>query len=113
MDGKSSISFLLLACFSVFLGHNIVPHHHHTESVNCEHHPMHCHAFNGVDFIKYSHSDLKQPVKIIPALTLSVSKMVLEPPSMFESQQYICLKLPDKTTRFRGAISMRAPPVSA
>ena len=129
MDGKGFISFLLLTCFSVFLGHNLVPHHHHAEAVNValdgdcptnheDHHdseerPMHCHAFNGVDFVKYSHSIVKQPVRVISTLIVPVSKTVLEPPLIFESQRYICLIIPDKTSEFRGAISMRAPPVSA
>jgi hypothetical protein len=74
------IAGLLLICFSVFLGHNLVPHQHHSKSfqspitTDCpfehwdQHHhdhdaesdhetedqPVHCHAFNDVVFEKYS-----------------------------------------------------------
>ncbi len=75
------IALLLLISFSAFLGHNLVPHHHHTEALlnpiatDCpiEHedhhscdldkegvshppdeHPVHCHAFNDVVFEKHN-----------------------------------------------------------
>lgn len=34
MRGAKVISIVLSICFSVFLGHNLVPHHHHAEIVN-------------------------------------------------------------------------------
>jgi len=68
MRRKKRISLLLLVCFSVLLGHNLVPHHHLIEAPlmpagtpcagECEEHhdprcdPLHCQAFNGLDFFK-------------------------------------------------------------
>ena len=126
MNGKRHIPLLLLICFSVFVGHNLIPHHHHTEAISVaidgdcpidleDHHntndpPLHCHAFNSVNFVKYSHVEIQQPVRVISTLTLPDSKIQLEPPASFEFQRSICLKIPDKSTGYYGAISLRAPP---
>lgn len=73
MIRKKTISQLLLICFSVILGHQWIPHHHHVEvlatvpSPSCpldhqdQHspgeHPVHCHAFNDLAFFKEDPSD--------------------------------------------------------
>ena len=80
MNVNRYMAGMLLLCFSVFLGHNLVPHHHHsgvfpnpiTSACPHEHgdhqghdhdsdadtkadqHPIHCHAFNDVVFEKTS-----------------------------------------------------------
>ena len=121
------MSILLLISFSVFLGHNLVPHHHHIEAINVsidsdcpiEHedhqgtddHPFHCHAFNSVTFVNYSHSEIQQPVRVISTFTVPALKIQFESPTAFESQRFICLKIPDKSTGYFGAISLRAPPL--
>jgi len=74
------IAGLLFTCFSAFLGHNLVPHHHLSEDLftplaascpieqgdqqgrdhHCDsdtkkdQHPTHCHAFNDVVFEKFN-----------------------------------------------------------
>lgn len=71
------ISGILILCFSAFLGHNLIPHHHYTDSfdgpvssacplqhddqsgrrghgVNGLLPPAHCHAFNDVVLEKFS-----------------------------------------------------------
>ena len=129
------ISILLLFSFSVLLGHSVVPHHHHTENVNLDikgecpidhpdrhneedhqdnaHHPIHCHAFNSLAFVNYSYSEIQQPVRVIPLELVQFSRIGLEKPIHFKIKQVIFLKIPDKKTKYMGAISMRAPPVSA
>jgi len=127
MDAKKYISLLLFTCFSVFLVHNLVPHHHHSEAINfvvddhCpvdheDHHdsddqPKHCHAFNGIDFVKYNSADLLQPVRIISTLAVPPARIQLEPSSTLKLHSYLCLKIPDKSIDFFGAISLRAPPI--
>ena len=126
MDGKRYISFLLISCFSVFLGHNLVPHHHHAEIVaiainepcpidhddhhDSDDHPIHCHAFNSLDFVKYSHSDLIQPIRPLSAFVVPDPKLQLEPDVTLEFQWYICKIVPDKSIDIHGANSLRAPP---
>jgi hypothetical protein len=81
------IAGLLIFCFSVFLGHNLIPHHHYTDvfgeplssacpvqhgdqSGNRDHGgdgvlpPTHCHAFNDVVLEKFSVPETI-PVKLL------------------------------------------------
>lgn len=127
MDPRKYISLLLLACFSVFLGHNLVPHHHHSEAINpvvddycpidhedhhdSDDHPTYCHAFNGIDFVKYNNTDVLQPVRIISTLAVPPARIQLEPSLTFRFHRYLCLKIPDKSIDFFGANSLRAPPI--
>lgn len=73
MVSKKTIAQLLLIFFSVILGHQWIPHHHHAEvlataanpSCPLDHqdqhtsgeHPFHCHAFNELAFFKEDPSD--------------------------------------------------------
>jgi hypothetical protein len=66
MMKRRSIAFLFAGILTVILGHGMVPHHHHFDSIlshpNCrqqdqgthDRHPgdpkSHCHAFNGMQF---------------------------------------------------------------
>jgi hypothetical protein len=77
MRFNRNIAGILILCFSVFLGHNLIPHHHYTDlfggpvSSACplqhgdqsgtqDHEgdgilpPKHCHAFNDVVLDKFS-----------------------------------------------------------
>ena len=127
------IAILLSFCFAVFLGHNLVPHHHHTEVVNvpagsecpvehgdhhdddhdAESHPIHCHAFNDVVFDKYSTSTIQPPVRLIQAVIPAESLTHQDPPAMDGSARYLSLKIPDISLRILGARPLRAPPVFA
>jgi len=129
MSIRKQISFLLLLGFNILLGHNLVPHHHHAEILpgalnrDCpieheDHHdsddlPFHCHAFNNVAIFKNSPSHLQQQVKEISTLMVPQRQCVMEPLAAFLSYRYICLTIPDKSLNYCGAISLRAPPVSA
>lgn len=128
MSVRKQISFLLLLGFNILLGHNLFPHHHHAEilpgalNTDCpiEHedhdsddHPFHCHAFNNVTVIKDSQSNIQQKVKGISTLMVPQRQCVIEPPAASEFYRYTCLSIPDKSFKYYGAISLRAPPVSA
>ena len=128
MNGIKYLSFLLLLSFSVFLGHSLVPHHHHAENLksavdsSCpidheDHHEankdqMHCHAFNNVNFYQYSDSYIQQSVREIISLMVPLSMTKIESSTGFESFRYIELIIPANSAICRGAISLRAPPVS-
>jgi hypothetical protein len=126
------ISILLSVVFAVFLGHNLVPHHHHSEVVNvpvssecpvdhgehhdedhdAESHPIHCHAFNDVVFDKYSTSTIQPQVRPVLHVIPVDSHTHLDSPARDGSVRYLCIKIPDKSLQTFGARSLRAPPVS-
>ncbi len=128
MKGKKQISLLLAICFSVYLGHNLIPHHHHTETINqagasdCpvhheDHHdpgghPMHCHAFNSVDMLKYSTYEVNEPIQEVDQLTALFTDLSLEKPADLKVRLYTSRKIPDPTAEYPGGNSLRAPPVS-
>ena len=133
------IAILLLICFSVFLGHNLVPHHHHSEVLanplpgqcpiqhadhhacdqdqqpegkdhQSEDHPLHCHAFNDVVFEKH-HSDLVKPLTCITLVTFtSFADLLSDPQSTREIYLREDLKIPDKTVELSGSRVLRGPP---
>jgi len=130
---------LLLVCFSVFLGHNLVPHHHHSEvfnspittdcpfdhgdhqghdhkrdaSAEADEHPVHCHAFNGVVFEKYTITinkpDTSQPL----AMEVPAHAYELDVPQGLNSGLFILLKLPNKSHTDLGTRALRGPPALA
>lgn len=141
MTIKRHIAGLLLICFSAFLGHNLVPHHHHSEiytspiSTDCpfEHgdhqghdpdgdkqsnthkaeHPTHCHAFNDVVFKKYN-APVNRPWsgQVQPLLASSPCKD-LEDPSEELTSLFTLLKLPCSSHTDIGTRALRAPPAFA
>lgn len=134
MNIKRYIAGLLLVCFSVFLGHNLVPHHHHSEVLNnpistdcpIEHedqhghdhdsdaeaneHPTHCHAFNDVVFEKYNSSIVKPWSNQVLAILVSSQTIAPEVPLDLVSSQYIILKLPCSFRTDIGTRALRGPP---
>jgi len=134
MNIKRYIAGLLSVCFSVFLGHNLVPHHHHSEvfnspiATNCpvEHgdqhghdhdsdaeaneHPTHCHAFNDVVFEKYN-TPVRNPWgSQVHSMLVSGQTIVPELPLDLVSSQYIILKLLCSSHTDIGTRSLRGPP---
>ena len=125
---------MLLVCFSVFLGHNLVPHHHHSEVFNSpiatdcpiEHgdqhghdhnsdaeaneHPTHCHAFNDVVFEKYNSPIVKPWSNQVLVKLVSSQTIVPEVPLDLVSSQYIFLKLPCSSHTDIGTRALRGPP---
>ncbi len=126
MNRIKQISLFLLLGFSVLLGHSLVPHHHHTEVLpgtlhkDCpvehkDHHdsddnPLHCHAFNNVDFFKVSPVTSGHQPKILVTLMIPVTQLSIETPPETSSYRYAGMKLPVQSVRYSGAISPRAPP---
>ncbi len=129
MDGKRYIAPFLLICFSIFLGHSLVPHHHYAEIgatfmagvCPADHEdfhdeqpsPLHCHAFNSLDFVNYSPTKILQPLRVISFWLVPDSSVELEQPPESGLILNISPKIPDKTIKYIGAISMRGPPVIA
>ena len=86
---KQFIAILFASVLLANLGHNIVPHHHHIDSIhtchNCwdgdaegytfytENPKHHCHAFNGIEYYpiqeKYSNN---KPTKLVKEICLTV-----------------------------------------
>ena len=134
------IALLLLISFSAFLGHNLVPHHHHTEALlnpiatdcpiqhedqhscdqdaegvnhHSEDHPTHCHAFNDVVFEKYN----TQVVKPLSGriLVMAVFHTDMIPDSLVNNVFYSFngLKFPLKSIELYGSLGLRGPPQTA
>ena len=125
---------MLLVCFSVFLGHNLVPHHHHSEAFNSpiatdcpiEHedqhghdhdsdaetneHPTHCHAFNDVVFEKYNSPIVKPWSNQVLVKLVSGQTIVPELPLDLVSSQYIFLNLLCSSHTDIGTRALRGPP---
>jgi len=121
MKGIKYISILLLVSFSVLVGHNMVPHHHHVASSlhpsshECpagnhdQNEKGSCHAFNDVEFVKYSPSKLPiplgQPVFIFSAISLETRSTH---PWTITSCPF--LQMPTLAPELAGALSLRGPP---
>jgi hypothetical protein len=128
MNAHRKIAILLLICFSVFLGHNLVPHHHISEDLflplaaSCpidhqygsettkDQHPTHCHAFNDVAFENFNytiynpqHSQIQDMVE--PEQVGDHDILSLLPGSRFTFLDLACSTRADK-----GSHALRAPP---
>ena len=139
MKIKRHIAGLLLICFSAFLGHNLVPHHHHSEvfhtpiatdcpfehgdhqeqdhhgdaKTNAEKHPTHCHAFNDVVFEKYNAPANRPWIGQVQPMVVSGQTMVPEVPIALASNLFAFLKLPNSSFTDIGTRALRAPPSCA
>lgn len=133
MKGTGQISIILSICFAVYLGHNLVPHHHHVEVVNVpvgsqcpvehenphcgdhetEGHPIHCHAFNDVVFNKYKVLEVVHHSRAIISIAATGAAGIPDFPVIDDSFRYSFLKIPDLVVDYFGARSLRAPPQSA
>ena len=137
MRFRKLIGNLLLICFSAFLGHNLVPHHHHTEVYNSpiasdcpfehsdhhghdhgddaesgtENHPLHCHAFNDVVFQKYSAPELRPLTTDIQAMITPWQFSLTGEIHYSSPHGHAVLKLPCRIAVYPGSIGLRAPPV--
>ena len=130
------IAALLLICFSAYLGHNLVPHHHHSAisgpmatdcpfehgdqhghdhdtDADADEHPTHCHAFNDVVFEKYSTPVIKSWAAQVLAMVLSGQSLVPEVPLTPISDLFIFLLPPGKSHTELGTRALRAPPAFA
>jgi len=140
MQVNRHIAWLLLMCFSAFLGHNLVPHHHHSEAflnpiaTDCpvEHgdhhgcdqdgdaedhhsdqHPTHCHAFNDVVFEKHPSKVLTPDSRQIRITITSAPELV---PDLRLTQifyKYSGQKFPLRIIELYGSRYLRGPPLIA
>lgn len=139
MEVNRHIAALLLVCFSVFLGHNLVPHHHHSEVVSspianecpldhsdqhgqehpvdpgtdAEKHSTHCHAFNDLVFEKYNTPTIRPWISGIPAMLVPGKPALPEENQKPALQTYTVLKTPCRTALYLGSRDLRAPPLLA
>lgn len=131
------MAMLLLICFSAFLGHNLVPHHHHSEvflnpiATGCpvqhdDHHACdlphdgkdphqgdsstHCHAFNDVVFDK-------QQVHVFTIIYIQSQLLLPSTPDPLPDpritplpDQYNRWKFPLKIIELSGSRDLRGPP---
>ena len=127
MNIRMKISFLLLLSFSILLGHNLVPHHHHAEVMertiddDCpvehnDHHgdenePVHCHAFNAHSFYKVSGQDITQKWKVISAVVILFPEIEDENPNGFETCRIKSSEAPVVLPGIYGSTTTRGPPI--
>jgi hypothetical protein len=118
---------LLLLCFAVFLGHNLIPHHHHSELVTNQagescpighedhtetgNHPAHCHAFNEVTFYKVESSGLMEDVREISLLVSCFTAIATPLLRVSEASHSFTLKIPLAETESGSSVEARAPPL--
>ena len=131
------IALLFLICFSAFLGHSLVPHHHHGEALlnpiatDCnvphgDHHccdlPIegndphqgdsntHCHAFNDVVFAKYQ-AKAFIPLSGFARIMLASAKDLVPGPQVQQVfYKYKSLKFPLRILELVGSRDLRGPP---
>jgi len=143
MIAKKYLAGLLLICFSVFLGHDLVPHHHHSEvfpspiTTNCpfehsdqhkqnpdsdtdhradsdaETNPIHCHAFNDVVFEKYRTPVNKPGTGQVKYIFVSGLILTPEVPLAETSSSFTLFKLPCSSLSNSGTRALRGPPALA
>ncbi len=139
MEVNRHIAALLLVCFSVFLGHNLVPHHHHSEVVSSpianecpldhsdqhgqehpgdpgtdtEKHSTHCHAFNELVFEKYNTQTIRPWISGIPSMLIPGKPALPEENQKPVLQTYTVLKIPFRPEIYLGSRDLRAPPLFA
>jgi hypothetical protein len=143
MKAYRHIAITLLICFSVFLGHDLVPHHHHSEvfhsplTTNCpfehgdqpkhnhdadtDHHadtdaeanPFHCHAFNDVVFEKYRVPVNKRGTGQVQSIVVSSLILTPEVPLVGTSSSFTLFKLPCRSIKGTGTRGLRGPPAQA
>lgn len=127
MKGLKYISYLLLISILILIGHNLVPHHHHVASVDhpsshecpAEEHDhqndegQDCHAFNDLNFVKYTPSGLPDPADISWDFLCKDPGPVDKPDFDSPKQLHPLLKLPPVSAELTGNHSLRGPPVFA
>jgi hypothetical protein len=134
------IALLLLISFSAFLGHNLVPHHHHTEALlnpiatdcpiqheehtSCDQdaegvnhhpdeHPVHCHAFNDVVFGTHQTQVFMPLSGYAMVLAPSYADLIPDPTVNTNFYRFNYLKIPFKGIDLYGSRGLRGPPPAA
>ena len=129
MDKSRKISFLLLIGFAILVAHNLVPHHHHCESLDAsqthscpiEHQDhqdnqarkastYHCHALNNIVFVNYHLSEVPVPIKMTNDLFIAHTVFESEWDHSKASSGYTFLTLQIYSIKCQGTHFMRGPP---
>jgi hypothetical protein len=132
--------WLLMICFSAYLGHNLVPHHHHGEafvnpiSAHCPithedqscsdygtegenhlpgKHPLHCHAFNDVVFEKFQTQVVRTLYGQQLITTVPCTGPVPDPAINPGSDGSTCPALLPEGIEYHGSLGLRGPPLNA
>jgi len=140
MQVNRYIAWLLLMCFSAFLGHNLVPHHHHSEAylnpiaTDCpvqhndhhdsdqegdakdhhsDQHPTHCHAFNDVAFEKQQAKVLTPKIGQTRIAIASAPDQVPDTRLTQVFYKYDRQKFPLRIIELYGSRNLRGPPQMA
>lgn len=121
MVRKKHIATLLLICFSVLIGHSIIPHRHHPELAvgqKCplEHndqrssgeHSGHCHAFNGLAFFNAGIATVPKIHTSTP-LVIEIQNLELIVPQRVINL-HVPLKILDPSVVPDAFLSLRGPP---
>ena len=130
------ITGFFLLCFSVFLGHNLVPHyhisdivgnplasdcssehgdqekHHNLNDTSTSKHPSHCHAFNDVIFEKFTPLKYNPNPGLWQDMAMSGLQTNDEVSWLLPSYPFVYLKQSCLSHSDWGTRSLRAPPVS-
>jgi hypothetical protein len=129
MDTPRKISFILLISFTIIVAHNLVPHHHHSESLvaspthSCpidhqDHRDSqdgradtyHCHALNNIVFVNYHISAVPVAIKMTNDLFIAHTIFESEWDHSNASSGYTFLTLPIYSIECQGTHFMRGPP---
>ena len=106
-QGPFRDNILHLHCGTVTDDHCPIGHEDHH---NAEESPLHCHAFNGVDFVKYTYTGELQPLRVVSSMVTTDSRILPDPYAAGDFHWYLCMKIPDKSIDHTGANTLRAPP---
>lgn len=117
--------WLLMICFSAYLGHNLVPHHHHGEAFpnpmagSCPEnhipgkHPIHCHAFNDTVFEKFQIQVFRPLYAHHLITTVSCTDPIPAPAISQESDGTVRPALLHESVECYGSPGLRGPPTAA
>jgi hypothetical protein len=129
MPGKQFIMLLFTSALLVNLGHNIIPHHHHYDSIishqDCQEYDdmnalqeddpvSHCHSFNGMEFFPApSKNKLDTPSNRVTGNYLT-DLIHFDYTHSFQKSQYDSRGSPSFQARIFGTTpGLRAPPSSS
>ncbi len=124
------IAFLFSSILLTNLGHHIVPHHHHTDSIlthhGCHEHDegsyafhtgdpsSHCHAFNGIEYYPAPEKQsISKPFK--PVKNICLSHLIQPSQPILHQKIYVPTRgsPPVFTCLLGSSTGLRAPPITS
>jgi hypothetical protein len=127
---KQFIAILFASVLMANLGHNIVPHHHHIDSIlssqGCHEHDennyafhtgdptSHCHAFNGIEYYPAPEKQsISKPFKTVKYICLSEIIELNQPIPHQEIYRPLRGSPAAYTYLLGSSIGLRAPPLAS